>query len=59
MTNIDFPTIQNSIPTGISSISHQQAMAEHWDLPNTEVFQSIDVASVPTISDAEHSGLKC
>jgi hypothetical protein len=29
----------------ISSIYHQQAVAEHWDLPNTESFQSIDVAS--------------
>jgi hypothetical protein len=29
----------------ISSISHQQAVAEHWDLPNTEIFQSKDVAS--------------
>jgi hypothetical protein len=23
----------------------QQAIAEHWDLPNTEIFQSKDVAS--------------
>jgi hypothetical protein len=30
----------------ISSISHQQAVAEHWDLPNTEIFQSKTVASV-------------
>jgi hypothetical protein len=29
----------------ISSISHQQAVAEHWDLPSTEIFQSKDVAS--------------
>jgi hypothetical protein len=21
----------------VSSISHQQAVAEHWDLPNTEI----------------------
>jgi hypothetical protein len=29
----------------ISSISHQQVVAEHWDLPNTEIFYSKDVAS--------------
>jgi hypothetical protein len=29
----------------IFTISHQQAIAEHWDLPNTEIFQSKDVAS--------------
>jgi hypothetical protein len=29
----------------ISLISHQQAMGEHWDLPNTEIFQPKDVAS--------------
>jgi hypothetical protein len=28
-----------------SSISHQQAVMEHWDLPKTEIFQSKDVAS--------------
>jgi hypothetical protein len=30
----------------LSSISHQQAVAKHWDLPNTEIFQSKDVTSV-------------
>jgi hypothetical protein len=29
----------------IYSISHQQAVAEHWDLPKTKIFQSKDVAS--------------
>jgi hypothetical protein len=29
----------------VSLISHQQAVAEHRDLPNTEIFQSKDVAS--------------
>jgi hypothetical protein len=29
----------------LSSISHQQVVAEHWGLPNTEIFQSKDVAS--------------
>jgi hypothetical protein len=29
----------------ISSISHQQAVAVHWDLTNTDIFQSKDVAS--------------
>jgi hypothetical protein len=29
----------------MSSISHEQAVAEHWDLPNTEIFQSKEVAS--------------
>jgi hypothetical protein len=29
----------------LSLISHQQAIAEHWDLPNTEIFLSEDVAS--------------
>jgi hypothetical protein len=28
----------------ISWISHLQAVAEHWDLPNTEIFPSKDVA---------------
>jgi hypothetical protein len=37
-----FPTFQTQY---ISSNSHQQAVAEHWDLPNTEIFQSKDVAS--------------
>jgi hypothetical protein len=35
--------------TGISSISHQQAVAEHWDLPNTEIFWYKDVASAHRI----------
>jgi hypothetical protein len=26
-------------------ISHQQAIAENWDLPNTEIFQFKDIAS--------------
>jgi hypothetical protein len=39
MANTVFPTFQTS------SISHQQAEAEHWNLPNTEIFQSNDVAS--------------
>jgi hypothetical protein len=30
----------------ISSISHQQAEANHWDLASTEIFQSKDVTSV-------------
>jgi hypothetical protein len=29
----------------ISLMSPQQAGAEHWDLPNTKIFQSKDVAS--------------
>jgi hypothetical protein len=29
----------------MSLISQQQAVAEYWDLPNTEIFQSKDVAS--------------
>jgi hypothetical protein len=24
---------------------HQQAVAEHWEFPNTEIFQSKDVVS--------------
>jgi hypothetical protein len=28
----------------ISSISHRQAIAEHWDLPNAEIFQSIKMS---------------
>jgi hypothetical protein len=35
----------------ISLISHQQAGAEHGDLPNTEIFQSKDVASVYVFTD--------
>jgi hypothetical protein len=30
----------------MSSIFPQQAAAEHWDLPTTEIFQCKDVASV-------------
>jgi hypothetical protein len=44
MTNTVFPTLQTQY--GISSISHQQAIAEHWGLPNNEIFQSKDVASL-------------
>jgi hypothetical protein len=29
----------------ISSISHQQAVAEYWDFSNTDIFQYKDVAS--------------
>jgi hypothetical protein len=46
----------NRFKLQISSISHQQAVAEHWDLPNTEIFQSKDVASevfVPIICEKE------
>jgi hypothetical protein len=39
MTNTVFPRFQTQY------ISHQQAVAEHWDLPNTEILQSKDVAS--------------
>jgi hypothetical protein len=34
-----------SFKLNISSISDQQAVAEHWDLPNTEIFQAKDVTS--------------
>jgi hypothetical protein len=30
----------------MSSISHEKAVAEHWDLTDTDIFQSKDVASV-------------
>jgi hypothetical protein len=40
MTKTVFPTFQ----TQLSSISHQEASAKHWDLANTEIFQSKDVA---------------
>jgi hypothetical protein len=45
MTN----TVFQHFKLNISSISHQQAVAEHWDLPNTEIFQSKDIASVTEI----------
>jgi hypothetical protein len=45
MTN----TVFQRFKLNISSISHQQAGAEHWDWPNTEIFQSKDVASVLNI----------
>jgi ABC-type anion transport system duplicated permease subunit len=44
MTFTVLTTIQTQY--SIYSISHQKAVAEHWDLPNTEIFQSHDVASV-------------
>jgi hypothetical protein len=43
MTKTVFPLFQTQY--AVSSISNQQAVAEHWDLPNTEIFQSKDVAS--------------
>jgi hypothetical protein len=30
----------------ISSISHKQAIADHWDLPNTEIFQPKDAVAL-------------
>jgi hypothetical protein len=42
MSNTVLPMFQ----TQYSLIFHQQAVAEHWDFPNTEIFQSKDVASV-------------
>jgi hypothetical protein len=38
MTNTVFQTFQ-------TQYIHQQAVAEHWDLPNTEIFQSKVVTS--------------
>jgi hypothetical protein len=43
MTNTVFPTFLTQYT--VSLISHQQPVAEHWDLPNNEIFQSKDVAS--------------
>jgi hypothetical protein len=43
MTNTVSPTSQTQYR--IYSISHLQALAEHWDLLNTEIFQSKDGAS--------------
>jgi hypothetical protein len=43
MANTVFPTFQTQY--SISAISHQQAVAEHWNLPNTGIFQSKDVVS--------------
>jgi hypothetical protein len=31
-----------------------QVVAENWDLPNTEVFQSKDVASVKSIKNTQY-----
>jgi hypothetical protein len=39
-----FSDVSNTI-IHISSISHQPTIAEHGDLPNTEIFQSKDVTS--------------
>jgi hypothetical protein len=36
----------NVSKANILLISHQQALVEHWDLPNTEIFQYKYVASV-------------
>jgi hypothetical protein len=46
MTN----TVFQRFKLNISSVTHQQAVAEHWDLPNTEIYQSKDVASVMRIA---------
>jgi hypothetical protein len=42
MTNTVFPAFQTQYILDFSSASR---IAEHWDLPNTEKFQSKDVAS--------------
>jgi hypothetical protein len=42
MTN----TVFQGFKLNISSISHEQAVAEHWELPNAKIFQPKDVASV-------------
>jgi hypothetical protein len=47
MTNTVF--VFQCFKLNISSISHQQAVAEHWDLPTSEIFQSKDVASAYNI----------
>jgi hypothetical protein len=39
MTNTVFPTFQTQY------IIYQQTVAEHWDLPSPDIFQSKDVAS--------------
>jgi hypothetical protein len=47
---LDRPTLFfQRVKLNLSAISHQQAVAEHWDLPNSEFFQSKDVASVLNI----------
>jgi hypothetical protein len=43
MTNTVFPTFQTQYILDFSSAN--SAVAEHWDLPKTEIFQSKDVAS--------------
>jgi hypothetical protein len=43
----------------ISSISHQQAVAERWDLPNIEIFQSKDVASSHRLNLCCHPTQRC
>jgi hypothetical protein len=44
MTNTAFPTFQTQYILNFSTASRS---GTHWDLPNTEIFQSKDVASVP------------
>jgi hypothetical protein len=39
----------NTVCTTFQTQYIKQAIAEHWDLPNTEIFQSKDVASEPHI----------
>jgi hypothetical protein len=43
MTNTVFPTFQTGYI--LDFLSAIYSIAEHWDLPNTEIFQSKDVAS--------------
>jgi hypothetical protein len=43
MTNTVFPTFQTQYILNFSSASRS---TEHWDLPNTEIFQSKDIASL-------------
>jgi hypothetical protein len=42
MTNTAFPSFETHYILDFSSAS---PIAEHWDLPNTAIFQSKDVAS--------------
>jgi hypothetical protein len=40
--------------TKSTHISHRKNLAEHWDLPNTGIFYSQDIASVSQDSVSDH-----
>jgi hypothetical protein len=45
-------TVFHRFKLDVSSISHEQTVGQHWDLPNAEIFQSKDVATGQIVKTA-------